>query len=330
MKQQCLTNIDMIKFFASICIVFHHYQQLFNYSFSVKAMNFYGGFIQYGYFVELFFIISGFLAAYTLKIEQKFVLVSFIIIKIYQVKLGGGIWNINHSIPSIITSFLLVNQGWIIEYTPAINNPIWYICVLIWLYLIYYAIEKLISKIRSDRSRYYKIILYILFTLLGVLGWHFRFDAPFVHLSDCRGYASFFIGVMLFDLYKNQVISSKAIKIYAEIFFVIGILVILITRNFNWYIWTLIICPSIVVFLVFAPMVQSSLISEKNIRGISFQIYLWHVPVFYGLQLLIEIFNIEFKHGFISMIVTCIFVIFLAVILNKFWVLCKTAHTAGE
>ncbi len=78
MKQQCLTNIDMIKFFASICIVFHHYQQLFNYSFSVKAMNFYGGFIQYGYFVELFFIISGFLAAYTLKIEQKFV------------KLGGG------------------------------------------------------------------------------------------------------------------------------------------------------------------------------------------------------------------------------------------------
>lgn len=106
-QQQHLVNIDMIKFIASICIVLHHYQQVFRYSFSVKIMNFYGGFIQYGYLVELFFIISGFFAAYTLKTEQKFVslyvskikklwpsavlsvLAGFIIIEIYQIKLGG-------------------------------------------------------------------------------------------------------------------------------------------------------------------------------------------------------------------------------------------------
>ncbi len=106
-KQQRFTNIDTIKLPASICIVFHHYQQLFNYSFSVKALNFYGGFIQYGFLVELFFVISGLLATYSLKPERGFVslfasrlkkiypsallsvFVSFITIVIYQIKFGG-------------------------------------------------------------------------------------------------------------------------------------------------------------------------------------------------------------------------------------------------
>lgn len=219
-----------------------------------------------------------------------------------------------------------MNQGWIIEYAPAINNPIWYICVLMWLYLVYYAIEKLISKTMNNRVRYYKFMIYIIFILFGIAGWHFRFDIPFAYLSDCRGYTGFFIGVVLFYFYKNKKIHSKTINIYAGIFFVIGTLIILITKNFNWYIWTFIICPSMVTFFAFAPQMKSSLIAKNNINGISFQIYLWHVPVFYALQLFIDIFNIELKYSFTSMISTCIFVIFLAVILNKFWMLYKVPY----
>lgn len=48
--------------------MFHHYQQVFNLHFN--GINFYDGAFNIGYFVELFFIISGFLSLYSDKSEK--------------------------------------------------------------------------------------------------------------------------------------------------------------------------------------------------------------------------------------------------------------------
>lgn len=60
-----LQGIDILKIIAATLIVMHHYQQVFKLEFS--GINFYGGAFNFGYFVELFFMISGFLTLYSDK-----------------------------------------------------------------------------------------------------------------------------------------------------------------------------------------------------------------------------------------------------------------------
>lgn len=62
-------SLDVIKIIATILIVFHHYQQVTGTKF--QLMNFYDGNFQFGFIVELFFIISGYLTfKYIKKIEN--------------------------------------------------------------------------------------------------------------------------------------------------------------------------------------------------------------------------------------------------------------------
>jgi len=52
-------NLDLLKVIATIFILFHHYQQYICGSFT-NGLNFYGGIYNFGYMVELFFILSGY------------------------------------------------------------------------------------------------------------------------------------------------------------------------------------------------------------------------------------------------------------------------------
>lgn len=62
MKEKHINGFDYLKVFAASAIVLHHYQQVFSVCF--QGINFYGGRINFGYLVELFFTISGFLMVY--------------------------------------------------------------------------------------------------------------------------------------------------------------------------------------------------------------------------------------------------------------------------
>lgn len=58
-KQRDYT-LDFIKICATIIIIFHHYQQVTG-AFFENKINFWNGKFYFGYVVELFFILSGFL-----------------------------------------------------------------------------------------------------------------------------------------------------------------------------------------------------------------------------------------------------------------------------
>ena len=60
-----INGFDYIKIVAASLIVLHHYQQVFNCNFT--GINFYNGRFNFGYLVELFFIISGYLTLYSDK-----------------------------------------------------------------------------------------------------------------------------------------------------------------------------------------------------------------------------------------------------------------------
>lgn len=60
-----IQGFDYIKIIAASLLVFHHYQQVFECKFA--GINFYGGHIEFGFLVELFFTISGYLTLYSEK-----------------------------------------------------------------------------------------------------------------------------------------------------------------------------------------------------------------------------------------------------------------------
>lgn len=71
-------SLDFLKIIATILIVFHHYQQELNVKFT--QINFFGGKFYFGYLVELFFLISGFLMFnYIERIKQGLDFKSFFI-----------------------------------------------------------------------------------------------------------------------------------------------------------------------------------------------------------------------------------------------------------
>lgn len=118
------------------------------------------------------------------------------------------VWGNHYTVMGIITSFLMVNQGWLFEFAPAINNPIWYICVLLWLYLLYYFIEYTF-KIAGGEA---KILLYCSIALIGGVGWHFSLNLPFFYLSDCRGYATVFLGIVVWHLLNRVRAGKKSLR----------------------------------------------------------------------------------------------------------------------
>ena len=170
MEHERIYNLDVIKIVAAFAICFHHYKQCFQVSFGLSAVDMVLPML--GWAVELFFMISGFVAAkslnrysegqdfkkqYIRKIARLYpsallsVMVSAIIMLIHHVIFGNCVWNNQYSVVGIITSFFMVNQGWIYEFAPALNNPIWYICVLLWLYLFYYVLEYLVMLLPIRR-----------------------------------------------------------------------------------------------------------------------------------------------------------------------------------
>ncbi|WP_026520203.1 acyltransferase family protein [Butyrivibrio sp. FCS006] len=69
-NKEYIGNFDVIKIVAATSIVFHHYQQISDVKFG--GVEFYGGRFTFGYLVELFFIISGFLTEFTFEGGKKF------------------------------------------------------------------------------------------------------------------------------------------------------------------------------------------------------------------------------------------------------------------
>ena len=82
-------SLDIVKIFACVCIVFHHYQQMSGVNYSV--FNFYGGVFPFERMVELFFLISGALVFISdCKSNEKY--------NITKIKNNSAFLSYNHSI----------------------------------------------------------------------------------------------------------------------------------------------------------------------------------------------------------------------------------------
>lgn len=310
MKKQRNLALDFLKIIATTIIIFHHYQQVTG-AFFYGKINFYNGKFPWEYIVELFFIISGFLTfKYIKKInDNKINLKEFflkrllrfaplllagavvyeIIIIIYK-NLYNSFWlGIRPNLWGTIIDTLGIQAGWSFP-NPFVNNPTWCISVLLLCYVIFYISTKIAKK--YNFSPYYA---YIFIILIGCGVKTYGIELPFLNVHSCRGFYSFFAGLILAKFLKDKKISWR-----------VGLISLLVICLFTFifvkhsdlipsgieYLLTFVIYPAFIILLstnIFNKIFNFKIISKLS--EISYNVFIWHNPMLPALFVAIKLLN---------------------------------------
>lgn len=178
-SKQRFENLNLVKVIMSICIVFHHYQQYSGIRFSV--VNFFDGKFFVGYLTEAFFMISGFLVERTRiqadrtpeeQLKKRLIRIyppawiamTAFLIPNYIHRIVFHEWPVYaYSSPrQLLTSYLLINQGWIADLFPAVNQPTWYLNILVLCYGVYFVFDVISRKANKNDMVFYFLCLIII------------------------------------------------------------------------------------------------------------------------------------------------------------------------
>lgn len=334
MKETRNYTIDFLKIIATTFIVFHHFQQVTNTQF--ERFNFDGGNLYFGYLVEFFFIISGYLMAlskerkkrtntedFLLRIERLFPMILIINIVcllatgIYKICLGEWWLGVPHGIWNLFLSFSLLFQGGPFGDQMGLNNPTWYVCVLLECYILYYLICKLFPK-----KNLVRLISYCFIILFAAGMYTYNVNFPFFTQQSTRGYAAFFIGVILYHMlqyFPKKVIHIPSLLLLLTITISYFICPELIDNQ--WAIATFLFFPSAYVFCMSNSTIQKILSFFpflENGGKASFHVYLWHTPVFLIGDLIIRLCNVTMKYTIGTMLLTALCLWILGIVSYHF------------
>ncbi len=208
-----------------------------------------------------------------------------ILLYIYPKVFGDYFYNLKPDFWGLIISMLGIQAGWSFE-NPMINNPMWYISVLILCYIFFYVSTKI-----SILKKYNYSYIYIILIFLGLSIQRNGTDLAFLNPYTARGYYAFFFGLLL-SIYFNNYKINKLIKILS-IFLLIFITYLIlkhyyiIEKNIN-YTLTFVYYP--ILIITFNSDIVKRILSSKitgKIGEISFNVYVWHG----GFILLLSIIN---------------------------------------
>lgn len=331
-----LYSLDILKFVLSIIIVFHHFQQVLGITFE-NGINFYCGKIQFGYIVEFFFIISGFLSNFIViekneKIKFKnyilnkavrlypvimiSIVVNVIMMLYFRYQYGfwwqnmtPGLWRIWNSL------WLTFAGGAVCDIDIAINNPMWYVCVLMICYTLFWIITVNCKKMNISPLYGFGVMCF-----MGVGIYQYNINLPFANQSTARGYVAYSLGIILWYIYNyiDQVFIQVVSYLIAFICIVAGI------RDFDayydnqWGIFTFILFPS----LFFIALGLNKFLNARfwyELGAISFEIYVWHVAGLFFMEIIQSKYDIVYTrtHMYLFAIFMVCFSIIMTVFLEK-------------
>ncbi len=291
-------SLDFLKIIATILIVFHHYQQITGVVWD-NHINFYNGSFYWGYIVELFFVISGYVTFhyiakikngtcfkdfYFKKIRRLLPLVACsailyeILLYTYQSLYHTDWFGIQINIFGIFIDSLGIQNGWGFS-DPMVNYPTWYISVLLLCYIIFF-----IAIYISKKTNIPELYFYLFLILAGCGITTYELNLPFMTAQTARGYYAFFTGIVLAVILNKYRINYK--MILASILSIVTILYMIVTHS-EWipqgliYILTFILYPAIIIIFQSDPFKKLFVHKFWGIWGnISFNVYIWHNPMF--------------------------------------------------
>ena len=300
-------SLDFIKILATAFIIFHHYQQYISGSFE-HGVNFYGGIYNFGFMVELFFILSGyFMYPYIEKIRKGLSLKEFYLprwirlipivaiaafsyqfLVLVHMKFVGTAWFMHSpDLWETIVAALGFQEGWVFRDNIYVNYPVWYVSVLLLCYLIFYCVTAL-SKKMSVSARYFYLGVILVGIAIKTYNWQF----PFFNEYTSRGYCGFFTGILL-ATYCYERNSTKWETIISSVITVLIIDLIIyhngLVEKGVYYVSTFILFPAII--LIFKNSIICKLFSSniyKTAAAVAYNAYVWQMPLLVGLLIFIN------------------------------------------
>lgn len=203
--------LDALKVAATTCVLFHHFQQVSGARFE-HHINFWGDLtFNWWMMVEVFFMLSGFFAwKHTEKMDMPFgsyigkklsrlvpvmalSTIAYTALYFLHFKITGKTW-VFRTLPNfwgLIVSCLGIQEGFGFE-GYSLNNPTWFVSVLILCYVYHYLITRLARKCRW---RMEWVLVFMVFLCQGFkkLG----LELPFFESQAVRGYQAFSMGLLL-------------------------------------------------------------------------------------------------------------------------------------
>ena len=287
-------SLDILKLLAILVILLHHYQQIFEVQF--ERINFYNGKFYWGSLVELFFILSGYFTyKYVSQIDQesrflifyknKFlrffpmlvitgsinVLLSFIVnVLIKKEGLPFSLWEIVISLMGIMRWFTTDEM---------VNNPVWYISILLLCYIMFFFITRFAKRIGIS-----PYIGYCSAMILGVIMIQITNRGivyPLFNEFIGRGLCTFFEGIIF-----RKILDKIEISLKIYIGCLISLLVFCVCYNYAydflekdfWYTLVFLVYPCLIIIVKKREIPYYKIL--KNLGNISYNIFMWHLSVY--------------------------------------------------
>ena len=316
-KTKNILGLDILKVLSASLIVFHHYQQVFKVQF--EGINFYEGAFNFGYLVELFFMISGFLTLYSAKaggilrelmhkLQRIFPMamlacVFTLLVKSVRSENLSALWNVK----TLMANFLLIFSGWPYFSMIGINNPTWYLCILVQCYLMYYFLRWIKEKLQ---------VCWVIVTAVLVVLVFLGKNTGVMQSSTFRGMEAFFIGVSLCEI--KDKISKKMWVAGCACLISLALLILLPSQQRR--IVVLIVFPVLILLSAWWDCAENQAVhrTANQLSRISFEVYIWHYPLMALEQMIARVWGFEVKRTYFSMLSFTLLIWLLAWPLYKY------------
>lgn len=302
-------SLDFLKIIGAIVIVLHHFQATTRVKYDVP-INFSGDWFNWGFFVELFFILSGYfmyrnipaiqegsitLSDWWKKRAVRLLPMSAITVVVFSIILFVNnailefkpLWGMEFSVWNTAIAALGIQEGWVFK-NPVINNSIWYLSALMLCYILFYIVTALSARLKCK-----PIYFYIFIILCGLGIGVFGVDKPFMNWQIARGYYAFFFGLVLAAyLEKNGIRWREIIVSIVTLAFFTWLFIFYPeygSVNTN-YMVTFFVFPAVII--LFETKLMHGIFRHKiwgTLSGISFEVYLWHLPLMLLMYLIMNL-----------------------------------------
>lgn len=350
MSKERIRSIDSLKGIACIVIAFlWHYLNMQSRNEGMPFEPIFGYFYNVGqYFVELFFLLSGFVMAYCYKekidagmdlfsyMKKRYkhlyplffsTLMFMMFMQIFYNSITGDYYIYRVSIWHLVLNLLCIQTGWLTT-DQSFNGPAWCISVEIFLYLLYYITTKF-SKRDKDKYRILNVIIFIISLSILYSG---GIDKPLLNSFMLRGVVCFYSGVIVCEL--NECLDNSQKNKYAMSLF-LGLIIFRFAIHFSSYsFWDQERNGQFMLIILEWPIVVFSAINNKLFRKIlefkpleylgkiSMDIFLWHIPVqisFKTINALLDL-NIDFgsRRIWLTYVIAVCSIVALSNVLSKY------------
>lgn len=223
------------------------------------------------------------------------------------------LWNVK----TLVANFCLLFAGYPHFGMLGINNPVWYICILIQCYIMYYLIEWLLNKVSANEINFVRVCIYTFVVIVSFV----TFRLGFLNEASFRGITSFSIGILICQgnkiLSDRNIINDKNRKSIGLISLVLTLAlcgVVFLGINQRWVLQFLVF-PVFVFGLINLNIEIPKAISQLG--DISFEVYVFHYPLMVLIQLISEITGFYISHSYLIMILFLVFVWIVAWLMWK-------------